>query len=118
MRDVASVEDDGAVVRLDDAADRPQERRLAGTVRADDGDDLALADLDRDVGEDRDAVVAHPQLAHGEERQLAVVAVQQHLRPRAHGGPDVADVASEMRLPALATISPPTVKMGTSIRRP
>ncbi len=73
----------------------PQQRRLAGTVRADDGHDLALADFDRHVGEDRDAVVAHPQVAHGEEGQLAVAAVEQHLRPRAHGGPDVAHVVSD-----------------------
>ena len=45
--DVAPVEDDGAVIGLDDAADGPQQRRLAGPVRAEEGHDLALADLDR-----------------------------------------------------------------------
>ncbi len=91
--DVAAVEDDGAAVGLDHAADGPQQRRLARPVGADQGDDLALADLDLDVGEHGDAVVADAELADGEEREPAGVAVPQHLGPGAHGGPHVADVA-------------------------
>ena len=40
--DVAPVEDDRAAVGLDHAADGPQQRRLAGPVGAEEGDDLAL----------------------------------------------------------------------------
>ena len=42
-------EADRAVARVDQAVDRAQRRRLAGAVRADQRDDLALADLERDA---------------------------------------------------------------------
>ena len=58
-------------------------------------DDLAPADLDGNVRQDRDAVVADVELADGEQWQLAVVPVAQHLRPGVHGGPDVADVVRD-----------------------
>ena len=93
--DVAPVEDDGAVVGLDHPADGPQQRRLAGAVGADEGDDLPLADLDGHVGQDDDAVVADAELAHGQERQPAGVPVDQHLGPGAHGGPHVLHVAGD-----------------------
>ena len=88
--DVASVEDDGAVIGLDHPADGPEQRRLAGAVGADEGDDLSLADLDGHVGQHGDPVVADAELAHGQERQPAGLAVHQHLGPGAHGVPDVA----------------------------
>ena len=93
--DVAPVEDDGAVVGLDHPADGPQQGRLAGAVGADEGDDLPLADLDGHVGQHNDAVVAHAELAHGQQRQPAGLAVGQHLVPGAHGGPHVLHVASD-----------------------
>src|SRR5205085_1645718 len=38
---------DRAAVRLDDVENRPDQRRLAGAVRADQAEDLALADVQR-----------------------------------------------------------------------
>ncbi len=64
-----------------------QQGGLAGAVRADEGDDLPFGDLDGHVGQHDDAVVADGELADGEEGQPAGVAVEQHLRPCAHGGP-------------------------------
>ena len=43
--DAALVEQDVAVVGLVDARDQVEERRLAGAVRADHADDLALGDV-------------------------------------------------------------------------
>ena len=95
VRDVAPVEHDRAVIGLGDPTDRTQQGRLAGSVRADESHDLALTDLDRNVREDGHAVVADLELADGQEGQLAVAAVTQHLGPGAHGGPDVADVLAD-----------------------
>ena len=92
MGDVPPVEDDGAVIGLDDAADGTQQGRLAGPVGAEEGDDLALADLDGDVAQHLDAVVADVQLAYGEQRQAPGLTVDEHLGPRAHGGPHVLHV--------------------------
>ena len=47
---VGASEDDGAPARRLHAADRLQQRRLAGAVRADEGDDLALVDRERHTG--------------------------------------------------------------------
>ena len=91
--DVTPVEDDGAVIGFHHAADRPQQRGLAGAVGADEGDDLTLVDRDGHVGQHDDAVVADGELAHGQEGEPALVAVQQHLVAGPHGGPHVAHVA-------------------------
>ena len=48
-RDVAALELDGARRRPVEAAEHVDERRLAGAVRADQPDDLAAAQLERDV---------------------------------------------------------------------
>ena len=67
--DVAAVEHDGAAGRLLDAADGPQQRRLARAVGAQQGDDLALLDVEVDAEQHLHAVVfdvdvaAHEQLA-------------------------------------------------------
>src|SRR6266511_2361682 len=47
-RDVLALEADPPAARVVEAVDRPQCRRLAGTVRSDQRHDLALADRDRD----------------------------------------------------------------------
>ena len=116
--DVAPVEDDGAVVGLDHPADGPQQRRLAGAVGADEGDDLALADLDRDVGQDDDAVVADAELAHGEERQPAGRGGPTSIWVRVRMEVHTSCTSRSMRPPALATMSPPMTKIGTRISRP
>src|SRR5262249_43958210 len=42
---------DGALLRMIEAVDDIEHRRLAGAVRPDDREDLVLADLDRNLGE-------------------------------------------------------------------
>ena len=84
MGDVASVEDDGPVIGLDHPADGPEQRGLAGAVGTHQGDDLSLADLDRHVGQHGDAVVADVEFAYGQEREPALLPVEQHLRPGPH----------------------------------
>src|SRR5690242_8723682 len=48
-RDVASIETDGAGIRSIDAGDEIEKRGLAGTVRADDGDDGLARHAERNV---------------------------------------------------------------------
>ena len=50
------------------AADRHHQRRLAGAVGADQGDDLALVDLEVDAAERDDLAVVGADAADGEER--------------------------------------------------
>src|SRR5581483_6571455 len=45
------LEGDAALLRRVEAVDDVEHRGLAGAVRADDGADLALADVERDVGD-------------------------------------------------------------------
>ena len=49
---------DRSSLRRDHAGDGQQQGRLAGAVRADDGDDLALGDLERDAAQGDDVAVA------------------------------------------------------------
>src|SRR5206468_343539 len=55
-------EDDPAALGREDSGDRAQQRRLAGAVRPEHGDDLLVADLERDAAEDAQVAVAgvHP----------------------------------------------------------
>ena len=50
--DAAPVEHDVAAVGLVDAGDQVEERRLAGAVRADHADDLALVDVQLEIRDD------------------------------------------------------------------
>ena len=56
--DLAAVEQHDAAIGFDDAGDGAQQRRLAGAVRAEEGDALALGDLEVDAEEDLHAAVA------------------------------------------------------------
>ena len=56
--DVAALERDAPGVRLVEARDHVEQRGLAGAVRADDGDDAALGDVDRYVVDRGDAAEA------------------------------------------------------------
>jgi hypothetical protein len=47
--DLLAADPDRALGRLDDPADRVQERALAGAVRADQRDALALVEVERDA---------------------------------------------------------------------
>ena len=53
-----AVEPDLALVDRHQAVDAAQQRGLAAAGRADDGDDLALADVEIDVAEDLERAVA------------------------------------------------------------
>ena len=55
VRDVAAAEHDPAAVGGDEAADQVEQRGLAGAVRTDDADDLALGDGERHVVDGADA---------------------------------------------------------------
>jgi hypothetical protein len=67
-RDVGAVEDDPAPGRRLHATDRLQQRRLAGSVRADEGDDLALVDRERDTGDCRQPAEALLDVGQVEDR--------------------------------------------------
>src|SRR3954453_18667286 len=70
--DVAAVEDDPPGPRRDDARDGPQRRRLAGAVGADQRDDLALVDLERDALQRLDRAVERVDVLDDEDRVVAV----------------------------------------------
>ena len=63
-RDVLAIECDSASSGAEQARDGSQQRRLAGAVGADDGDQLAGIDGDRDVVEHFEAVVCRSQPSH------------------------------------------------------
>jgi hypothetical protein len=51
--DVDAIDDDAAVIRLVDAADQVQQRRLAAARRAGERDEVAAADRQRDAAQRR-----------------------------------------------------------------
>ena len=55
---------DRAAVGADDVEDHPHRRRLARAVRAEEPEDLAGPDVEREVGDDVDLAVALPDAAH------------------------------------------------------
>src|SRR4051812_4004040 len=57
-RQVLAVEADGSGQRSDDARDRPQRRRLTGTVRAEERHHLTLADFQVEIPKNRRTVVS------------------------------------------------------------
>jgi hypothetical protein len=63
MGDVVSVEHDRAGNRMQQSRDRLQGRRLAGSVRADQGDELTFADGERHALERRHLAVATDDIA-------------------------------------------------------
>jgi hypothetical protein len=62
-----------ALLEAHQAGNRPEQRRLAGAVRADQTDQLAFVDLQRDAVQDLRPVVAHAEVFHLKQR---------HARPR------------------------------------
>ncbi len=67
-RDVAAVKDEAAGARALDAGDGVDQRRLAGAVRADDREQLAGTNLDRDAPERRRRAVRDLEVAHFKQR--------------------------------------------------
>ena len=66
--DVAAGEGDRALLRLHGPAHRFQHRRLAGSVGAQDGDDLALGHVEAHPPDRRDRPVVRLQVAHRQQR--------------------------------------------------
>ena len=64
--DVVAVEEDDAVLGLEQARERAQGGRLAGAVGADDHRDPARRDLERQVGGDLEPVVRQAQMLGAE----------------------------------------------------
>ena len=58
VSDVAAVERDASVIDSREPGDRPQQRALAAAARTEQHEELALADIERDVVDDRNARVA------------------------------------------------------------
>src|SRR3546814_10894557 len=79
-RQPAALEGDAARPRLVEAIDAVEHRRLAGAVRADDREDIALADLEADVVDRGDAAEAEPDVLK-RERRLAGGTAPGRLRP-------------------------------------
>src|SRR5207237_1409473 len=80
--DAAPVEHDVARVRPEDARDQVEERRLAGPVRADHADDLALANLQVELA---DHAQAAERLAHAvqlEQRRALAHTISTRAVPR------------------------------------
>src|SRR5436190_11285169 len=89
---------DRAFLRLVDAVDAVEHRALACAVRADDGADLVLADVERDVGERLDAAEAEVDVADVEDDVAS-------LAPRHHAAlPTGANVGTSMILSVAATL--------------
>ena len=74
---------DGALLRMIEAVDAVQHRRLAGTVGTDDGADLALGDVKADVG----------QCLYATERQADVLDRQKNIRKGAHASGHLGQLA-------------------------
>src|SRR5437588_1659109 len=70
-RDVDAVELDTPARRFEKPRDEVEERCLAGPVRADDAEQLALADLEPDTGDDCGAADDEPEVPRCEDRGCA-----------------------------------------------
>ena len=65
--ELAAVELDAAGTGDDEAVERVEERRLAGAVGSDDAEDLALADLERNLLQRAEPSETHRHVVHGEQ---------------------------------------------------
>ena len=93
---VLACERDRAPLGLDQAADALQQRRLAGAVGSEQGDDLALDDVEVDTEEDLHGPVRHVDSAALEQRLAAPIAVAV-----CHGWRDVRDGRDGVHLAGL-----------------
>ena len=103
--DVAPVEDDRAAVGLDQPGDGLEQRRLAGAVGAEQGDDLALADLEVDAEQHLHVAVGDVELADEQQLGPALPALVQRLGPGGGRRPHLV-MSSPIRLPAEAMTRP------------
>ena len=70
LRDVTPAEVDRAGRRAIEPRQEIEERRLAGAVRPDDPEQLALGNLEADIGDDFRAADVEPEVARGEDRRV------------------------------------------------
>ena len=78
VRDVVAVQRDAAVIDAGQPGDRAQQRALAAAAGAEQHEELALADLERDVVDDRRALIPFGDLIERDRhksRELTGVAV-------------------------------------------
>src|SRR5437867_5034400 len=68
VRPVSAVENDPSLVGVVEPADHVEQRRLAGAVWTDDGEDLAAADLDAHLAQRDERAEADADAPHLEER--------------------------------------------------
>src|SRR6266542_3286794 len=73
---------DGAGKGVEECGDRPEERRLAGPVRADQGDDLLLAHVEFDIPQDLHARVSCTQLSDFEHPYPCSLVLRAYRSPR------------------------------------
>src|SRR4029077_1734015 len=66
--DVTSAQLHRACCRAHEPGEQVEERRLPRSVRADDADELAIRDLERDIGDDVSAADVEPEVTGGEDR--------------------------------------------------
>ena len=74
--DVAPAVGDLALGGGDGPRDRLEQRRLAGAVRSHERDELALGDVERDVGQRVQAAVVHAETRHAQHHAPAMRASQ------------------------------------------
>ena len=118
MGDVAPVEDDGSALGLGDPADGVEQRRLAGTVGAEQRHDLALVDLHVDAEEHLHVAVGHLDVA--DEQELGPT---RRARSIAASDRAAADFQTCSMSPWMVTfvremMSPPMKKSGTMMSMP
>ena len=116
--DVAAVEEDRAVRRLLHAGDGAQQRRLARAVRAEQGDDLALLDVEVDA-EQRPARRRRSRRRRG--RSASCCGLRARAASAASSAMPAARAARMSRSTppaALITTKPPITRNGTKARIP
>ena len=69
VRDVVAGEHDASGVEREEARHEVEDRRLAGAVRSDDADDLALVDVERGAVDGADAAEASDEAVDGERHR-------------------------------------------------
>src|SRR5262249_13674694 len=73
VEDAHAVEQDVALGRVVDAAEAIEERGLAGAVRADQAQELALGEIEGDAVERDDAAKAHADIFDGKQRRATAL---------------------------------------------
>ena len=97
MGDVATVEYDRPAIGFDDAADRLQQRALAGAVGSEQRHDLTLFDVDVDTEQHLSSGIASVDGAHQQQVALPVATLIEGLAAGSGRSPDLGDVGVDGR---------------------